>query len=198
VRRLIPLLFFVGIPILVVKAALACSCCADPGDWRRFNRPLSTGEMAAMEGANYSGTLRLEQLDRQDREFEDMTVRAELHDARFTLGANEHRELIRLTLPDSCDVFQSDTGGGGTQVILYKERTFDCAVEFVDPRLSRYLASRATLVLQGHGNRCFTLTDLERWIVKFEERPGTEYQSHHRAYGVVDTKSVPSDWHKKR
>ena len=151
-----------------------------------------------MEGAYYSGTLRLEQVERQDSEFEDMAVTAQFRDAHFSLWANGHRELIRLTLPDSCEAFESDTGEGSTQVILYKERTFDCTVEFVDPRLSRYLARRATLVLQGHGNRCFTLADLERWIVKLQEKPGTEYQSHHRANGVIDTKSVPDDWHKKR
>jgi hypothetical protein len=154
-----------------------------------------------MEEAEYSGTLRLEMLDLQaDSDLEYMQVTGQFHDAKFSLwanGAQGHHELIRLSVPNTGEELQSDMGGHDGQVVLYKERTFDCAVEIVDSRLSRYIGPHAKLILQGHGNRCFAPPDLERWIVRFDESPGPSTQANYRAYGTIDTAGVPADWYKK-
>jgi hypothetical protein len=175
--------------------AHACACCADPGDREQLHWTLSTNEKIAMDGAKYSGTFRIDMMDVPNSELEKVAITGQMHDGAFSLWAN-HQELLRLALPDTCEELQTDTGADTTEVILYKERTFDCAVQNVDPRLTRYLGERATLVLQGHGNHCFALCDLEHWIVQFQDK--SRSQASPRAYGRIDTSTVPEDWYKIR
>lgn len=191
------------LPLLVcMQHAQACSCCADPGEWRRFNWTLTTGEQVAMEGSKYSGKFRIDITDAVgDPKLQDMVITAQFHDGTFSLWANGvqgHHQLLQLNVPISAEDLQTDTGGStdSTQVVLYKERTFDCTVQLVDPRLTRYLGAHATLILQGDGNRCFTLDDLQRWIVRFQDISGSQAQP--RAYGTIDTSTVPEDWYNRR
>ena len=192
--RLIAILSAASLLFLVcMEHAHACSCCADPGDWQQSDWTLATNEIVAMEGAKYSGTFRIDMMDVPSSELEKVVITGQIRDGAFSLWTNGH-QLVRLAVPNTCEELQTDTGGDTTDVVLYKERTFDCAVENVDPRLTRYLGARATLVLQGHGNHCFTLGDLEHWIVQFQDKSGS--QASPRAYGNIDTSNVPQDWYK--
>lgn len=169
--------------LLVPVRALACACCADPGQYSiSFGKP-EASQIELMKQMRFGDATRF------TTEAEEETVPG-LPNAADTYSVNgslfghlwklifnnaDKAGTLNLPLPTkilkfSADIHDGQIGGGGGPV-LYKEWRFEGMAAGTGLFKSGFVApAKYFLVLQGRGNNCDNADDFTHWRLEIRGR----------------------------
>lgn len=164
--------------VLIPALALACACCADPGQ-RSWGLQKLDGYIAGILSDIQFGPVANLYVDPCDLECVegvgdpsytyDLIVKRQAEGLNFALVGkdNESRGAIRLQLPDTIETFATDPAPDPSTMspILYKEWRL-ATVPSGDGAFGAVTKGHtAELVLIGRGNSCDSDADFTHWIL---------------------------------
>ena len=184
-------------------SARPCACCANPGEWGETHRqipaegsPLKLFNNQMKQFELVGSVFSLEHSKGSEILDRGYDVRAKYGDKIWTFfvtdgSKHDYRPVFALQLSHEYTEFKVDQGikSDTGQVELYKELRFSGLLTRITSGIPIQEHSTATLVLQGRGNNCFNVADLNHWIFHFkvEEGAATEWAG---ADGTIDPVGV--------
>lgn len=176
------IVFFIA--LILPGAALACSCCADPGDWFRQTTKVEESDIELVNHLKFSDRA---DLFRAMYSPEISGIHIKLRDVYlFNLQLIRVKRnwawllrtltegdvgVLRLQIPDTVERFRTDLKGRPhtrhfPTIELYKEMRFEGKIigEGIF-KTKKNSDARFKLILQGRGNICDSVDDYRSWVL---------------------------------
>jgi hypothetical protein len=184
-RKCLILSMILGSLLLLPSRALACACCAEPGEYGiRVSKP-SAHELGLVKRMRFgpaanlftTGAGREENAKGLPNPLESYSLAGSFAGDLWKLLFRDGNTTGALTLPlpakmlrYRADIHDGQSGGGGGP-LLYKEWRFEGLVRgtgFFRP--GTIASTRYFLVLQGRGNNCDNAEDFTHWRLEISGR----------------------------
>ena len=163
-----------------VREAHACACCTHTGQRYEAVEALETGRLDEIGQLRFAAVAELFTGEADPDTIEGIAAASSRYDLQVAQGRDRwvfafrdtggRTGTLTLILPESIAVFavdpRRDNREGGTGPALYREWKLTApamGTGIFAPGMGR--GQRLTLVLQGHGNNCFSASDFTHWTL---------------------------------